>query len=376
MSGGELATFIGSLALVDHHSHGVAAGPLDGPAFEALLSEGGAPAPGMSNFDTPLGLALRRWCAPALGLPPHAAPQDYLARRAELGAAEAAARLLRSTRTHEYLIDTGFRSDELLDPARFAAVSGARAHEVVRLEAVAETLAGASVRPAGFADAFEAALEEATVGAIGLKSIVAYRGGFDFPPDPPAPTEVRRAAESWLGSGARRLDHPVLLRHVLWSGIRRGLPLQLHVGYGDPDLVLHRTDPSRLTGFLKLTADSGVPVLLLHCYPYHRHAAYLAAVLPHVHLDLGLAIPHVGARAAALLAETLELAPFGKLLYSSDAYGLPELYLLGATLFRRALARVLGDWLDEDALARSDAEHIARSICRHNAERVYGLGPA
>ena len=37
----------------------------------------------------------------------------------------------------------------------------------------------------------------------------------------------------------------------------------------------------------------------------------------------------------------MELAPFGKLLYSSDAFGLPELYLLGAHTFRVALAEVL-----------------------------------
>ncbi|HXV94747.1 MAG TPA: amidohydrolase family protein, partial [Pseudonocardia sp.] len=98
-------------------------------------------------------------------------------------------------------------------------------------------------------------------------------------------------------------------------------------------------------------------------------------VLPHVHLDVGLAIPHVGAGAATVLAEALELAPFGKLLYSSDAFGLPELYLLGATLFRRALVRVLGSWLDDDAVARADAEDVARAVCHRNAERVYGLGP-
>ncbi|HEX2824002.1 MAG TPA: hypothetical protein VHO07_28135, partial [Streptosporangiaceae bacterium] len=41
----------------------------------------------------------------------------------------------------------------------------------------------------------------------------------------------------------------------------------------------------------------------------------------------------VVARAPALLAEALELAPYGKFLYSSDAFGLPELYYLSAALF-------------------------------------------
>ena len=110
-------------------------------------------------------------------------------------------------------------------------------------------------------------------------------------------------------------------------------------------------------------------MLLLHCYPYHRHAAYLAAVMPHVYLDIGLAIPHVGRRGAAVLAETLELAPFHKLLYSSDAYGLAELYLLAAVGFREGLEEVL----DGLRIGGADADRIASMILRDNARRVYAL---
>ena len=34
-----------------------------------------------------------------------------------------------------------------------------------------------------------------------------------------------------------------------------------------------------------------------------------------------------------MLAEALELTPFHKMLYSSDAFGLPELHYLGAAAF-------------------------------------------
>jgi hypothetical protein len=83
-------------------------------------------------------------------------------------------------------------------------------------------------------------------------------------------------------------------------------------------------------------------VLLLHNYPFHRHAAYLAQVFPHVFVDVGLATHNSGALSVSLLRETLELAPFGKLLFSSDAFGLAELYHLGGLLFRRGLTAVLG----------------------------------
>jgi hypothetical protein len=120
-------------------------------------------------------------------------------------------------------------------------------------------------------------------------------------------------------------------------------------------------------------AGTGTRVLLLHCYPYHREAAYLASVHPHVYLDLGLALNHVGAGAARVLAEALELAPFGKLLYSSDAFGLAELYHLGAVQFRRALGGLLDRWVGDGDMAAADAERYATMIAANTARRLYRL---
>jgi len=148
-----------------------------------------------------------------------------------------------------------------------------------------------------------------------------------------------------------------------------GLPLQVHTGLGDPDEYLARCGPALLAGFLRACAGAGAPVLLLRCYPYHRQAAYLANVLPHVYLDVGLAIPHVGARASAILEDALELAPFHKLLYSSDAYGLAEHCLVAAAAFRDALSEVLRA-LD---VPRAERDRIANLICAENARRVHGI---
>ena len=69
--------------LIDHHCHGLVLDDLDRPAFEALLNEAARPAAaGTTFFDSLLGLAVRRWCAPVLDLPIHASPEDYLERRA------------------------------------------------------------------------------------------------------------------------------------------------------------------------------------------------------------------------------------------------------------------------------------------------------
>jgi predicted TIM-barrel fold metal-dependent hydrolase len=152
-----------------------------------------------------------------------------------------------------------------------------------------------------------------------------------------------------------------------------GLPLQFHVGFGDPDVRLHRADPSLLHDFLLATRATGTPVMLLHCYPYHRQAGYLAHVFPHVYVDVGEALNHVGARSAAVLAEALELTPFYKMLYSSDAFGLPELHYLGATGFRRDLARVTGAFVADGAWSAADAGRVGHLIGTGNARRVYRL---
>lgn len=367
------------IKLIDHHCHGVVRGGLDPAAFEALLSEGGAPPAGMSNFDTPVGLAVRRHCAPVLDVEAHAPADEYLRRRAELGAEEVTRRLMGAARTQMFLVDAGFRSAELLSPAELATAAGGTAREVVRLEAVAETLAEAGVEAGEFADRYADTLEAAILAAraVAVKSVAAYRVGLDFEPTAPTRQEVKLAAGHWLergpGPDGWRVHDPVLTRALLWCAVEVGLPIQFHTGFGDPDLTLHRANPVLLTDVIRAVPER-VPIMLLHCYPYHREAGYLAAVYPNVHVDVGLAMNYVGpGRAGALLAEALELTPLAKLLYSSDAFGLPELFHLSALVFRRALAGLLDARVDAGEWSGADAVRFAELIGSANAARAYRL---
>lgn len=377
MSADALRAVLDALRLVDHHVHGAMTGDVEGAAFEAGFSESSWAAPaGTTHLDSQLGFAVRRWCAPVLDLPPHADASAYLARRWELGAQEVTRRLLLASGIGWFLVETGYQAEQTLGPAEMAAASGATASEIVRLESIAEEVAASGVPAAEFADRFASTLNERARHAVGLKSVIAYRYGLDFDPETPSVTDVRRAAGQWLGrreTGELRLTDPVLLRHLLWVGVERGLPLQFHIGYGDPDLTLHRCDPSLMTDFLRRVQDRQVPVMLLHCYPYHRTAGYLAHVFPHVYLDVGLAVNYTGARSRAVVAESLEVAPFGKLLFSSDAWGPAELHHLGAVLWRRAMASVLGEWVQSGEWSSADAVRVAQMVGADNAKRVYRL---
>ncbi|CAM5336203.1 amidohydrolase family protein [Streptomyces canus] len=359
--------------LVDHHCHGVVVDALDRAGFESLLTEGAA-WPGISPFDSPVGVAVRRHCAPLLDLPRHAPPDAYLARRAELGPQEVNRRFLTAAGTDVFCVDTGYAAERLTTPAELARAADGTAYEIVRLEGVAEAVAARGVEPDAYADEFRAAALEAVgrPGVVAVKSVAAYRTGFDLDPARPSDAEVTRAAADWLAHGGRLAD-PVLVRHLLWTAVDLGLPLQLHTGFGDSDIRMHRVDPTHLTDWLHLTAGT-IPVLLLHCWPYQRQAAYLAAVFEQVYLDVGLTLHYVGpARSRAILAEALEITPFRKLLYSSDAYGVAEFHLLGALSFRQGLAGLLQERVDADELSLPDALRVAAWTSGDNARRLYGL---
>lgn len=376
-----IADELAELPLVDQHCHPVVLDPVDRDRFERILTEAHDPAAERTTgFDSLVGLSVRRWCAPLLGLDPHAEPDAYLARRAALGPHETAQRLLRACAASDLLVDTGLSLPGMCGLAELAELSGARVHEVVRLETVAEELAAGGVSAWGFGARLAEELALRAVGAVGFKTITAYRVGLDLPATAPPKAEVWQAADRWLARCARtgcyRLDEPTLVAHAVWSCVPLGLPLQVHTGFGDPDLDLHSADPSLLTPFLRALPDDAGPVVLLHCYPFHRHAAYLASVFPQVVLDVSLAVNHVGPRGGAVLAETLELAPFGSLLYASDGVGLAELHHLGALLFRQALGRLLDEWVADGVVTAADAGRFARMVAADNARRVYRLGSA
>ncbi|MEV6248563.1 amidohydrolase family protein [Streptomyces sp. NPDC051742] len=357
-------------SLVDQYCHGVLRTELGLGTFEAHLGAqlGGRtalPATGTTFFDTQTGFAVRRWCPPLLGLEPHCPPARYLARRRELGAAETGRRLLRASGIATYLVDTGL-PDDLTGPAEIAATGAADAHEIVRLEPLAEQVADTSGTVEAFLANLSEAVHGAAAGAVAFASVAGVRQGLAYTPDPPGPGEVRGAAGRWLAGrpAGGRLTDPVLLRHLLWIAVTTGRPLQLHTG---------DRGPASVAGFAAATTGLGTDLVLLHAYPYHRAAARLTGEHAHVYADLGPVLAHTGARAAAVLAEVLERAPFGKLLFSSGAHGLPELHVVAASVFRAAVGRVLGEWVMDGAWSRTDAQRVATMIGSGNARRVYRL---
>jgi len=375
----ELGQYLDSVRLIDHHVHGAFRSEVDRPEFEVFLNEGSPDlVPGwMTQFDSQVGFAIRRWCSPVLGLARHCPADQYWARRCALGVDEVTSRFLRAAGVSDWLIDTGLGADTLLDPAGMASFSGARVHQIVRLESLAEVLASEKVTGGRYPDLFRSRLATLAQDAVGVKTILAYRSGFDIDWTRPPDSEVCRAATRWIdsiGSARPRVTDPVLLRFGVHAAVDLGLPIQIHTGFGDRDLKLDKANPILITEFLRLPEVSRIPVLLLHSYPYHREAGYLAQAFGNVYFDVGLALNHVGVRSVEIAAESFEVAPFAKQLYSSDACGPPELHYLGAVLWRQALKTIIGRWVDDGDWSPADAIRVIEMVGRRNAERVYALG--
>lgn len=365
-----LREHIEAVRLVDHHAHGCWLTQGDRNRFENALNEANTEplAPFDSAFDTQLGFAVRARCAPLLGLTPHADADAYWRRRSQVSEPELARLFLSAARVSDWLLDTGF-AHGVADLDSMAGLAVGDVREVVRLESVAEQAAAA---PGDYASAFDDILWRRTRKAVATKSILAYRGGFIGDLSDPSPAEVTDAATRWREDGGTHLTDRVLLRFGLHRALRLGKPLQFHVGFGDRDCDLHAANPMHLLDFLRVSGDT--PVIMLHCYPYEREAGYLAQAFNNVYLDGGLAINYLGARAGAFIARLLEMAPFRKILYSSDGFGPAELHYLGAQLWRAGIATTLQRFLEADEWSHADAARVVDLIAHGNARRVYRLG--
>ncbi len=351
-----------AMPAVDHHAHGILpfAPTLD--EFRGMFSESPDPAqwPHVAT-----GLTYRRAMrdlAAFLGC--EATEAAVFAHRREADFDAYSAGLLRASATGLLLIDDGYPPPgEGYGWERMGELAGCSARPVMRIERVAEEALWGSFDE--FRERIRAEVASAGGrGFVGLKTIAAYRTGLDVqPPD----IDAARAA---FAAAGERIEAKPLLELALWDALEANapdpLPLQVHCGFGDSDLLLPRADPTWLKPAIERHRET--PFVLLHCYPFVREAGWLAHVYGNVFFDLSLTIPHVS-RPAEMLRQALELAPVSKLLYASDAARTPELYLLAARWWRIAMAEVLAA-----ELPAAEAERAGEMILRDNAHAVYPLG--
>lgn len=299
--------------------------------------------------------------------------------RQELGLEALTQHCFQASNLEAIFLDDGFLADEVLSWQWHEKFVPAK--RLLRLEYLAENLMAAEEHFEDFLERFRSELDPPSAEVIAFKSIAAYRTGLDIQP---IPTEVAQwnfyEFKREMRGKPLRLDNKLivdfLITHALEIAAKHQLPIQFHAGFGDRDLDLRLANPLHLREILEDPRWRNVPIVLLHAaYPYAREAGYLASVYPQVYVDFGLAVPFLStAGMRSLLGQLLELAPTSKLLYSSDAHNIPELYYLGAKQGREVLGWVLEEAVRDDDLTATEADAIAIAILRENARGLYRIG--
>ena len=379
---------LSDIAVVDQHCHQwlrpAAIGTPTPERYRLLFTEGVDP--GLAP-DIPTTV-YHRWTirelARLLGCAPR--EEEVLAARGALGHDAFAARLMAEARIEAAIIDFKFtgRGRDTFTVAEMASeLGGARTVGALRLESVLEELMLVAADAGELEDRFRARLDRSTLaaeGIVALKSVVAYRTGLAVTATPRqaayaafAPLKAEATASGQVRLAAKPLLDYFLLIAFGWAADER-FPVQLHTGFGDPDVALPTANPVVLREVLQDGRYRGVPLVLLHAgWPYVRELSYLASVYPNVFLDLGLAIPFAAAELDGVVRQALALAPAAKVLYSSDGFAIPEHAWFAAIQGRRALGRVFGSLIGVGALGEEDAREMAELILRGNALRLYQL---
>jgi predicted TIM-barrel fold metal-dependent hydrolase len=303
-----------------------------------------------------------------------------LAHRNAADAAGHARRLLASTATGMMLVDRGFATLGTFTLAEQEQATGIAQREIIRLETLAESLIQGADHPREWFSAVRVALRAGIErGAVGVKTICAYRATLRLEP---VDTNALGVAFGAIRIRAERGEHPrvsgsALCHALLFEAAQEcrelDVPLQVHCGFGDPDEDLAETSPLGLRTLFIDPAYRGLRIALLHCYPYHREAAYLCSVFPDVYMDLSLAIPFAGLEGGRAMREALGLCPTSKLLYASDASRYPEVFFVAAAAHREALAGALGELVDHGILDNGAAVEAGRQVLAENARRIYNL---
>jgi predicted TIM-barrel fold metal-dependent hydrolase len=396
---GPAGRVLGDLALADHACASLVAGWARAgggqwPAWRAAFTGAGRPA-GLAR-DVPGLLGYRHFLAALADLLDVAAEEgprstgeelerQVVARRDQLAGADPDGYLrllLDHAGTAVLLVDPGPGGEEVVAVAELERAAGRPAHEVVRLEALAEELLAEGLPTGrslarflgGFEERVGAAMER---GALALKSIAAARGGLWLFTESTQADRRRAFTNLDKAAQAERFDDAVLLpflvRRAAELAATRQVPLQFVTGAGDEDVYLPHADPALLWPLLRDPRTEDCPVVLLGCYPYVGGAAHLAGTYPQVHMDLSPAMFLAEPIAARLVSEALGLCPPGKLLAGSGGRAHPESHWWGATVWRRALARVLRAEVAAGGLDEPAARDTARRILATNATRLYRL---
>ncbi len=372
------------IPLADNHCHGIYTNQktTDILAWRAHFTESTDAAMQQTHVATTL-FYRRLLHAMADFLACEASEEAVLATRQTYSERDLVQKYLRDAHIEALFVDKGHPPvDTILSDADLAELGGCRIGPILRVELLMQNLIAEQSSLTDVIDKLKQTLSDVRAqGYVALKSIAAYRTGLAIRTwsDEEVAQAFTAARHEVQERGSVRLGYKPLLDtllHVVFAeAAHQELPIQFHTGYGDTDADMLLANPLQLRAVLEQKAYRAMPVVLLHeSYPYTRQGAYLATVYENVYLDLSYGIPFLGYNEMLEFTRgAFDVAPFSKLLYASDAIGIPELHWLSARDGRRILGQALGERVSTGELTIAEAELAGAAVLRDNAMQLYGM---
>ena len=373
---------LSSIPLADNHCHGIyrTQAPVDVAAWRGLFTESTDQEMRGKHVTTTLFYRrLIREMATFFDCEP--TEEAILAARQKLDEQDLIRGFLRAANFDVLFVDKGYPPlDLLLSDATVSDLANCRVAPMLRVELLMQRLITENATLSAVIEALRAALSDVRgQGYVALKSIVAYRTGLDIRTWMTDDVEEAFTVARWevQENGSVRLTHKPLLDtllHVTFEeAARQELPIQFHTGYGDTDADMLLANPLHLRAVLERREYRAMPVVLLHeSYPYTQQGAYLATVYENTYLDLSYGIPFLGYQEMLEFTRAaFSVAPYSKLLYSSDAVGVPEVHWVSALDGRRILGQILGECITNGDLSQAEAEQAGVAVLHDNAIKLY-----
>jgi len=372
---------LSQLPILDHHCHAFLRrdAPYTAAEFLGFFSEGGDE--GIVATHTANSIFVR-WATKELASFFECEPtlEAVLSARAKMVLSDLAARLFRDAHIPVLLIDYGLAGPERLSvEAMRECVPQCRCEPIMRLETMAQDWLVQLDTFEQFVEAYVTTVEGARAnGHVGLKSIIAYRTGLairEWRRDEVKQTWSNAKERARRDGRVRLADQPLndfLVLLALDIAEKQALPIQFHTGLGDNDLDMRLANPLHLRPLFESSRYKQVPFVLLHAsYPYVRELGYLASLYSNVWMDMSLAIPFATIDIPAVWRQALSLTPFSKILFSTDAYSIPEIFWLAARWGRWGLGVVLEEARSLGALSAAETTEAAEHILYQNSAKLY-----
>jgi predicted TIM-barrel fold metal-dependent hydrolase len=372
------------IPLVDNHCHGIYNNykGTDVSAWRQLFTE--SKDPGLQHAHVATTLFYHRLIrAMAVLFACEPKEEVVLAARQTLDNQSLIQRCLQDARFEALCIDKGYPPQSQVVPdSELSTLAGCRIAPMLRVELVMQDLIAELNTLDEVVEKLKAQLQDVRAqGYVALKSIAAYRTGLAIQTwsDEDVASAFAAARKEVQEQGSVRLGYKPLLDtllHVVFAeAARQELPIQFHTGYGDADADMLLANPLHLRAVFERKEYRAMPIVLLHeSYPYTRQGAYLAAIYGNAYLDLSYGIPFLGySEMLEFTRAAFDVAPYSKLLYSSDGIGIPEIHWLSAHNGRRIIGQVLWERVSNGELDMADAEQAGSAVLRDNALKLYRL---